>query len=689
MKKDLTGKKKWDDIKQQSWERRETLSRIGRDIAPLPKVVNTERKFKTLKSFKLFCEAYFPAVFHLKWSPDHLKVIAKIERAVLKGGLFAMAMPRKHGKSSLCEIASIWALFRGSHEFVVLIGSDLGAARSMLESIKTEFETNDLLLDDFPEIVYPIRMLGGIYQRAAGQLFKKKSTFIGWSSTEVILPTMPRSKGSGGVIRVAGIEARIRGMKFKRADGRAVRPSLAILDDPQTDESARSPEQVKVRMAVLNKAILNLSGPGKKIAAIMPCTVIQPDDMADQILNNELYPDWQGERMKMVYSFPVNEKPWAEYAEIRIADLKSGGTGESATEFYREHRAEMDEGGVVAWEAQYDPGELSALQHAMNLRYRDEKAFWSEHQNEPMREDEAILGALTADEILEKMNGLKRGELLQGTTALTAFIDVHGEVLYWMVCAWEDKFTGAIIDYGTYPSQAGQDFTLSTATKTLSREVPSAGVEARIYHGLDKCANQLFTKEFGGGNLKVGRCLIDANWGQSTDVVYRFATQSIYSSMITPSHGHYFGAASIPMRDYKKRSGDRLGMNWRVPVQSVRRVRHVLFDSNYWKSFVYARFAVPMGDPGSLSLFGRSPAEHSMLVSHLTSEFPIRTEGRGRVVDEWRHRLEGVDNHWFDCLVGCAVAGSLSGIELFEALNPERARVRVKLSDLQKKKVGV
>jgi hypothetical protein len=271
---------------------------------------------------------------------------------------------------------------------------------------------------------------------------------------------------------------------------------------------------------------------------------------------------------------------------------------------------------------------------------------------------------------------------------LTAFIDVHADLLYWAVCAWEDKFTGAIVDYGTYPDQKGQDFILSTATWTLSREMPAAGLEARIYYGLEKCVGNLFSRKFGPGNLQIGKCFIDANWGQSTDVVYRFASQSTFSTMITPSHGHYFGAASIPMRDYKKKPGDRLGMNWRMPVPAARRLRHILFDTNWWKSFVYARFAVPMGDPGCLSIFGRSAEEHSRLVGHLTSEYPVRTEGRGRQVDEWRRRVEEIDNHWFDCLVGCSVAASVSGVELFTAIASDKPRARLKLSDMQKKASG-
>ena len=92
-----------------------------------------------------FCEAYFGLTFHLAWSPDHLKVINKIEEAVIRGGLFSLAMARGSGKSSLAEVACIWAVLNGYRDFVCLIGSDEGHACDMLDSIKTELDSNDLL----------------------------------------------------------------------------------------------------------------------------------------------------------------------------------------------------------------------------------------------------------------------------------------------------------------------------------------------------------------------------------------------------------------------------------------------------------------------------------------------------------------------------------------------------------------
>src|SRR5262249_34135771 len=156
---------------------------------------------------------------------------ARIEKAVLDGGLFAMAMPRGSGKTSLCEIACIWALVFGHREFVALIGADEAHAESMLDSIKVEFESNEHLFEDFPEAVFPIRSLEGIHQRAAGQLYRGKPTYIGWTAREIVLPTMPDSKAAGAVMRVAGLTGRVRGMKHKKSDGTTVRPSLVLIDD--------------------------------------------------------------------------------------------------------------------------------------------------------------------------------------------------------------------------------------------------------------------------------------------------------------------------------------------------------------------------------------------------------------------------------------------------------------------------
>jgi DNA-binding transcriptional regulator YbjK len=94
-----------------------------------------------------------------------------------------------------------------------------------------------------------------------------------------------------------------------------------------------------------------------------------------------------------------------------------------------------------------------------------------------------------------------------------------------------------------------------------------------------------------------------------------------------------------------------------------------------------------MGDRGCLSLFGTNAETHRMLGEHLTSEYFIKTEARGRSVDEWKQRLEQPDNHWFDCLVGSAVAASMQGVVLF-GTDGEIAtkRERMSFKEMQKRR---
>ncbi len=684
----------YEKLKDRARARNVALAIAGRDIGELPTVVNPERKARAASDFRFFCDSYFPLTFHLPWSRDHLQVIAKIEQAVLRGGLFAMAMPRGSGKTTICECACIWAVLNGHREFVCLIGSDEGHAMDMLDSIKMELDGNDLLLEDYPEVVFPIQALDGIANRCNGQLYKGERTHIGWTAREIVLPTMPESIASGAIIKVAGITGRIRGMKYKRADGHTVRPSLVVIDDPQTDESARSLSQCATREGILAGAILGLSGPGKKISGIMPCTVIRPGDMADNILSRDRHPEWNGERTKMVYAFPADEKKWQRYAELRAESLRAHGDIRLATEFYAADQEAMDAGAEIAWPERFNHDELSAIQHAMNLKLQDEAAFFAEYQNEPLPEETADGDELTADQIAAKFNRMSRRLVPIGCNHLTMFVDVQANLLFYVVAAWEDDFTGYVIDYGTFPDQQRPYFTLRDARLTLSVATKASGLEGAIYAGLERVTAEHLGREWrrdDGAMLRIERCLIDANWGSSTDVVYQFCRQSAHAGIILPSHGRFVGASSQPFSEYKRRPGDRIGHNWRMPnVAGKRAVRHVVYDTNFWKTFVHARLAVPMGDRGCLSLFGDSAESHRLFADHLSAEYRVKTEGRGRTVDEWKLRPERGDNHWLDGVVGCAVAASIQGAVLDGAggaVTPVK-RERVSFAELQRRRRG-
>ena len=56
------------------------------------------------------------------------------------------------------------------------------------------------------------------------------------------------------------------------------------------------------------------------------------------------------------------------------------------------------------------------------------------------------------------------------------FVDVQASLLFFVVTAWEEDFTGYILDYGTFPDQRRQYFTLRDARHTLTAATKASGL---------------------------------------------------------------------------------------------------------------------------------------------------------------------------------------------------------------------
>jgi phage terminase large subunit GpA-like protein len=486
-------------------------------------------------------------------------------------------------------------------------------------------------------------------------------------------------------------------MKHKRSVGTQQRPDFVLIDDPQTDESASTPLQVSKRLNVIKKSILKLGGHTRKIAVVMNATVIRPDDLVEQLLDPKRNPAWQGERIKMVKRWSdAHETLWmGDYQRLRntydqenVDDQRRA--HREATEFYRRNREAMDKGCIVSWQHCFDPEtEISAIQHAYNFLIDDgPDVFASECQNEPLVEKigEDIIDAR---KIVSKAINLQRGVVPMGCNHLTAYIDVQGKLLYYVVCAFGEGFTGHVVDYGTYPDQKGRNyFTLKDAKRTLAHVFPKGGMESQLYAGMEalkqEIASRVWRRE-DGAEMRLARGMIDANWGDSTDIVYQSCRTGCFSNIFMPSHGKFVGAGSMPWEQYTRKDGELLGNHWMMPsIKAKRAVRHILIDTNYWKTFVHARLKVPVGDKGCLSLFAPTDRDtHRMFADHVgASEYAVKTEGRGRTVIEWKTKPNKPDNHWFDCLTGCHVAASMLGVsaEVGGALKRTVAKKRPRVS---------
>jgi len=314
--------------------------------------------------------------------------------------------------------------------------------------------------------------------------------------------------------------------------------------------------------------------------------------------------------------------------------------------------------------------------------------FAAEFQNEPLPLVDRAVEELTAPEITDKLNRYPRGFVPLACQYLSMFVDCQKDVLYWAVCAWEDTFSGYVIDYGTFPDQRRPYFTVREVTRKLTDVSKAKSVEGALLEGLHSLTANFLGREWkreDGATMRIERCLVDANY--MSDTVYQFCRESSRAGVM-PSHGQGVKASSLPFAMYARKPGDRVGHYWRIPNTAKRRViRHVMIDTNYWKSFIHARLATPRGDAGCLSLFGEHGDLHRMLADHLVAEYRVSNTAKGRTVEEWSPRPGRPDNHWLDCLVGCAVGASMQGATLSGSQGFAAARKRrVSFAEMQRQR---
>jgi hypothetical protein len=411
--------------------------------------------------------------------------------------------------------------------------------------------------------------------------------------------------------------------------------------------------------------VLGLAGPGKKIAGVMPCTVIAEGDLADRMLNADVHPEWGGLRTGFVVSFPDRMDLWNEYGEHRGESLRQFQDNRLGNKYYKANRTAMDAGAVVSWDSRFDDDEFSAIQHGLNKKLANESAFWAEMQNDPREAIDADVRLMTAKEISGKTNGGEKLAAFAGTETITGFIDVQQKCLFYCLVAWRSDFTGAVLDYGTFPDQNRRYFNLSDVNQTLQKRFPGTGLEGSITAGLGELVGLLcgrpYMREDDNAELSPSLILVDTNWQTAT---VRDFCRRLRSTTIVPAHGRYVGASSRPIAEYKKSRGEKTGLHWKS--STIERLRHVLFDTNFWKSHIHERLGVAFGDKGSLTMWGNEALSHRMIGEQLVAEYRVRVTNNatGRTVDEWKQRAGNPDNHLFDCCVGSAVAASIMGATL-------------------------
>lgn len=668
----------------------------GRDVGTIADIKDPVRRESCRYDLKLFFETYNPKALYLDWAAYHDNMIRKLEECILTGAIYAYACPRGGAKTAISKIAALWGISYGHVKYIFMIGATAGKGEALLSSVKMWMRFLPDYIVDFPEISQCVRELKGKGNAATGQLCGGESTLIQWSKEELVLPTVPPPSNldlssydrylqedgtvdpekavyaptAGSRIKVSGLTGEgIRGAVETTIEGHEIRPDVVLLDDPQTDVSAGSRKQNQDRYELVTGAVLGMAGPAKKISLMMPCTVIKPGDMVSVVLDRKRNPLFRGDTVSMLDPMPSNLEPWEKYFEVYeyCAQLDPPDYTKS-NEYYIEHREELDQDAVATWEERFNDDEVSAIQSAMHLYFRDPKTFFAEYQNNPQdKSGDKIL--LTADEITKKQSNYLELECPIEVEKITAFVDVQSELLYYGIVGWDKHFGGHILKYSTYPEQQRVTFFKQAVPVTLEKLYPDLTPDARTRQAL-KDVEKLIMEEtsFRRSDNKVMNVdYLGYDQRYKGNIVRSFIREA-KDSRLVPCFGGKWTGEQKPMNhpDYIEKwtsDGRRLGHGWRQDVVKGG-VQPIEVNPNIWKTMFLEGLATPSGERGCITLYAQEQFRHSLFASHLTAEYRDWKETRWGKFDIYKVKPGNPDNDWLDVMYNCCMLASFAGIEV-------------------------
>lgn len=608
----------------------------------LPPVRNPARREKCRLDLPLFLRTYLPTIYTRPFSPAGLRFLGDIQELMLYGGLKCMAQPRGTGKTALITGAMLWAAVYGHRKYLAAIAAKDSLADQLVKDILSDLQAQEVMAD-FPEYSIPFLALEGRAQRCPSQTYKGRPTRIQQKVDCLVLPSLLGGPGDGAIIQAAGLTGAVRGMHQVDANGKWVRPDFALLDDPQTRESAKSQTQTDDREQIILGDVLGLAGHDVDISAVMACTVIKKGDLADRFLDVKTRPEWRGQREKLVTKWGGTAALWEEFDALWRDEKAGQQPPGSCSKWWMDHKAAIEKGSKVLDPNLYGEGEVSALQHARHLYLKHgEYSFDAEYQNDPQSDTPEAEYHLASEDVLGKLNHRVRGAIPDDCPTVTAGVDINRYAIAWCVAASNLAGDVAVIDYGWWRPRG-------------RRQVWEDGEnrEAKIAAGVNAVVDGILTNPKYGD--AVSTVAVDAGYAAST--VYD-AAQAL---QLRHKHRRIVAARGLSGDKYavprNRKAIFSLGVEADVrrqfPAGSV-----LYFDSHHWHISTQKGWLMPAGAPGATTVFGRSAAQHGEFALQVTADELVSTsigEG-GRQVAEWRVSRH---NEMGDCLAMAAASASL------------------------------
>jgi hypothetical protein len=623
-------------------------------LNPIRMPQDADRRFRGSLDLLEFVRSYFS---YLRPMNRFQRAFAiELQQLILSGApikqLKALAAPRGGGKSTICQLALLWASCYRHVRFALILAANGDKAKERVASIQEYVLRNDDLMSDFPELCGPVRDFGGDPRRAPPG--------YPWSTLE--------SRLANGVwIVAAGIDGAIAGALRNDA-----RPDLVLLDDVEAGTDVNSEAEGKQLRNRVQEALALPPQQGTS-SVIYIGTLKSRDCQTAELTDVELNPAWRGDRYRALEKAPVREDLWEAFMGIlrpgerlgRVEQVTDAVPAESITDavvaealefpldaflrlkdahrralaFYVANAPAMDEGAVVL-----DVDSLPLRRIYEERAVLGEKYYRCELQNDPPPPEDR-LQALQLSALRGRAVAAVPTRVVPGwADAVLVTVDVGLRVLHWESSAWSfSREASTVIDCGMMSTGLGQDGRWDLAPDSGRSNL----MERAVRETLDRLADSVRAvyAKMSTGEVIVPYGAVDLGGGTGQREEGDAAWAQVVIGWCGARRGRWYAL---------KGSG-----NWSEGLRKSAHDGNVAWNergfavvhTDYYKTRLYDSLQAPVWDDtvangasplpavGSRSFHAEVPDAY---LRQLTQE---ERDEKGR----WVLAYRGAKNHWWDC----------------------------------------
>lgn len=623
-------------------------NRAGHRAITLRQCADPKRRIRYESKPANWLRHYLGAAFPLPFSPIHHGIIESGLYNIENGGNMIAVCPRGYGKTTVLCGLMFYAVVTQRLLFPAIIPATGPDAKKILKALQTWLCYVEPLAADYPEYTQVFNYSRGSSQRLASTTYEHTGDVTGASiQLQDGVITLPAGLGFYGCRTITGA---IRGLFATSTTGAIVRPDFALLDDPQTRESANSETQTQTRVETIDGDVAGMAGPNKALPVFQASTFINTHDLTTHYAQHDNY---EHQVFSLVDGLPSADseqmKEWEKYNDVRLEGNAKKDRGKSARKYFREHRKALCDGWTVAWKHCVKPerNEVDAYHNALNEYFILGRAsFMAEKQGTPEIVEDTALYDLTPSKVLSCLNGLERRTKHPEGRYVTVGIDVNWRNwgLSWALLHTQTDMGGHIMDWGVYPGGG----------RALWQDGDTVTPEEAMYSGVLDLVRQLRDRL---GSLEINAVGVDVGYAAST--VYRAVAQANRESpfLVVAMKG-------FPANKYRRPAAANLllkkGDECHKQIGNLGTVCG--FNSHAWHFRMQTAFLKAPGSSASLALWGLDPVPHRTLAQHVCAEKLAgmkENPATGQVEYNWTYRPER--NDLGDAVVMAMVAANLEG----------------------------